>query len=277
MIRRMMVFVVVVMGMAVGVWGQGVPGGGGGGFGGGAGGGFGGAGGAGGFNIDPDLLDSIQQMTTIGQQVMTNMQNAGEDPQQFFQDMAQQVQDGTFDQDAVQQSMVTKGYMTQEMVQQINTAQAKMQVGVQKMLVTATYDQIRQLLNPTDEEWAVLLPKVQRVLAAQAEVAQGGDTMNQGNTVLGIGGGGFGGGRGAGFMSRLGGPQGSDTELGKAWKALQEAAQDKKLADTTLGATLRTWRDLHEKARAELKLAQTDLLNILTLRQESVMMMAGVL
>jgi hypothetical protein len=65
--------------------------------------------------------------------------------------------------------------------------------------------------------------------------------------------------------------------LGKAWKALQSALEDKNLAEVTLKGRLDAWRNLHEKARAELRGAQSDLMGVLTLRQEAVMLMVGVL
>ena len=59
---------------------------------------------------------------------------------------------------------------------------------------------------------------------------------------------------------------------------MQENAELKKqLAESQLQIRLRDWRKLHEKARAELAKAQEDLMKVLTLRQEAVMMIVGVL
>ena len=296
MMRRLMAVVMVMMALAAGRSGFG----GGGGFGGGAG-GFGGGSGGGGFggggglgnmdpdvaqqliqniNMDPDMMQQIQGMMQIGGQVMQNIQDAGDDPATVIQAVQQQMQDGTIDFDTLQKQMIDKGYMSQDMVQQMQTIMGQMQGSVQKLLVNTTYSRIKQLLNPTEEEWAILMPRVKRVLDLQAEVAQGGDTMNKENGVLGVGGigGGMGAmGRGMGFATQVAGPQGSNTDLGKAWKRLQAAVEDRRIGDDALRLKLQEWRVLHERARAELKAAQDDVVNILTLRQESVMLLVGVL
>ena len=79
------------------------------------------------------------------------------------------------------------------------------------------------------------------------------------------------------MLNQLTGPPGSDSELGKAWKTLQTVVEEKNMSDATVRAKLNEWRRLHEKARAELKDAQANLVTVLTLRQEAVMLMVGVL
>jgi hypothetical protein len=277
--RLVIVLAVLVFGLTRGAQGQMAPGGG------------GSFGGGGGFNIDPEMMQQLQEnmdpelmqnmqgMMQIGMQVFSNMQEAGDDPMTLFQGIAQQMQDGSFDPDALQQQLVNAGYMTQDMVQQLQAIQSKMMGGVQRTLENTTYARIKQLLSPSDEEWNILRPRVKRVLDAQAEVAQGGETVNRGNSVLGLDAnmGGMGQMMRGGFVSQMGGPQGSDSELGKAWKDLQSAVQNKQITEETLRARLTSWRTLHEKARDELKAAQQSLTEVLTLRQEAVMMMVGVL
>ena len=285
LLRRLaLLLITLLMGLAISARGQAGPGG----PGGGGAGGFGGDDPSG-MNIDsdvlilmqqllensdPDLMESMQNIVRIEMQVISNMQNAGEDPSQFFQEMAQQAQDGNFDHDAELQQLIAAGYMTEDMVRQLQILKERLYVSTERTFENTTYARIRQLLKPSDAEWDVLRPKVKRVLDAQAEVAQGGDTLNRGNTILGFDLNSLSMMRG---VQQMGGPQGSNTDLGKAWIALQEAAQDNRTGQNVLRVKLDNWRRLHEKARSELKTAQDDLTRVLTLRQETVMIIVGVL
>jgi hypothetical protein len=224
---------------------------------------------------DPQLFQLGEMMDAIGDQVIANMQAAGDDGNAFMQQINQQLSDGTLDIDGTLRNLLDNGYMTPDMAQQVQGVVGQMQVGVQRVLSNSTYNRIRQLLSPSDEEWAVLLPRVQRILDAQAEVAQGGDTMNRKPSILKITPNSMS--PGFYFISQMAGPQGSNSDLGKAWIALQSAVADSHSSDDALREKLWAWRELHEKARKELLAAQTDLTNILTLRQEAVMLLVGVL
>ena len=234
----------------------------GGGGGGGGGGGFGGMGG-----LTPDqqqaFMDQMTQMQTVVQQIQQNIQNAGADPQAIFQDIAQQAQNGNIDLDAVQRDFIAKGYMTQQMADQLRGTMNQM-AGTYR---SASLNTIRLQLAASDEEWAVLLPKIQRVLAALQDAARPATT---GRTGLG----------GMGGLGGLGGvaiAQPTPSEISKAFQDLQNVLQDPNTPEDLIAIKLRAWRALHQKARAELAAAQDDLVSILTLRQEAILMNLGML
>jgi polyhydroxyalkanoate synthesis regulator phasin len=268
MLRRLVLALVVAAGLcltgaAYGQMGPGGPGG----FGGG-----GPGGGPGGF--DPAMIQQMQQM---GQQVMQNMQNAGVDPQQFFQE---QMQNGNFDPQSMAQTLVDKGFMTQDMYNQMNNMMTQMQQQFPQgnpgmMPQNNALNNIRQQLGVTaDDEWNVLLPKIQRVLTALADVEQN-TQPTMGNRM----GGGFGG-RGGAANVPVGTPgaqAAAETPIAKAWRELREAVQDVQTPDSVVAAKLSAWRQFHRQAQLELDASQKDLLQLLTLRQEAILMRIGIL
>ena len=231
----------------------------GGGFGGGGGGG-GGFGGFGGMTPDQQaaMMDQIQQMQNVVQQIQQNMQNAGVDPQSIFQDIAQQAQNGNLDIDALQQQFINQGYMTQQMADQLRGTINQMQ-GTYR---NASLNNIRLQLNASDEEWNVLLPKIQRVLAALQDVAQPAAVSGRG---------------GMGGMGGLVLAQPAVSQVARAFQELQDILKEPNAGEDSIAAKLRAWRALHEKARAELAAAQEDLVSILTLRQEAILLNLGML
>lgn len=270
MFRRLVLALAVVVGTSLAGTGYAQMGGGGGGGPGGGGGGFG--------NMDPALM---QQMQDMGQQIMTNMQNAGVDPQQFFQD---QMQNGNFDPQAMQQALVDKGYMTADQAAQMNNIMNQMQQNFQQQTgqdmatirANNALNNIRRQLNVTDDgEWNVLLPKIQRVLSALADFKQQPSPL----TSPARGAGGLGGAAGGGAAAGAGGAATSAAErpIDKAWRELQEIVKDAQADDGRIAAKLAAWRQLHGAAKNDLVAAQTDLVGILTLRQETILMVLGVL
>ena len=217
------------------------------GFGGGAGGG-GGFGGGGG-QISEEQAQLFQEMQGNFQQIMENMQAKGIDPQEVGQQMFQQIQDGTFDPDEFQQSLIDKGVLDQAMVN-------RMQGTTQKLMLSG----IRQQLGSTDDEWKVLLPKMQRLVAAMSEVGQMGGGLQSGAN---------------GMMRLMGGRSNGPTA--KAWKELRAAMAEKQILDAQLAIKLRAWRDAHEQAKKDLVTAQEELRNVLTLRQEAILVGYGIL
>ena len=269
MMRRLVLALAVAAGtwMAGAAYGQMGGGGGPGGFGGGGPGGF-----------DPAMM---QQMMDMRDQVMQNMQNAGVDPMQFFQD---QMQNGNFDPQSMAQTLMDKGFMTQDQFNQMNNFMNQVQQQFQQgnmgaMMQNNALNNIKQQLNATDEEWTVLLPKIERVLTVMADVQQNaaGAAGNRG----GFGGlGGRGGAAGGGAnvpVGAAGAPAATETPIAKAWRELQAAVQDDQTADEEVAAKLKAWRQLHEAARQDLEGAQKDLVQFVTLRQEAVLVRIGVL
>ena len=74
-----------------------------------------------------------------------------------------------------------------------------------------------------------------------------------------------------------GAPNVQETPLAKAWRELQQALQDEQRPDAEVTARLAAWRRLHDAAKSDLKVAQEDLTQYLTLRQEGVLLSMGIL
>jgi hypothetical protein len=190
----------------------------------------------------PDPQEAMQQMR---QQIFQNMQAKGIDPQEFFGQIRQQMQDGTFDPAKFQQMMIDRGIIDKQMAD-------KMQATMQ----SAALGRIRDQIEATDEEWAVIAPKVQKVLACQADVAgpaqRGGFSMIMSMPV-------------------------TSTGMAKATTDLRAAVADPHTSDQTFALRLQAWREAHEKAQANLATAQKDLVEVLTTRQEAELMQMGLI
>ncbi len=190
----------------------------------------------------------FQQMQQFGQQMQQNMQTAGIDPQEIFGNIGQQMQDGTFDPDAMQQMLIDKGVITPDMMNQ-------MQGTMQKYNLSS----IRRELNSTDEEWSILEAKITRILAAQSDV-----DINKQQAA---------GGMGRGMMA----PPNQNSAAAKALKDLKAVLKEQATPESTISAKLQIWRAAHEKAQIELAAAQGDLTKVVTLRQEATLLRLGVL
>lgn len=122
---------------------------------------------------------------------------------------------------------------------------------------------IKERLGASDDEWKVLQPKVEKIMTAQRESRGGG---------LG-GGGGFGrrGGQGGG------GDQQPTTAVGIATQDLNKALENKDTPADELAKKLAALRDAREKAKAATAAAQKELKEVLTARQEAVLVTMGML
>ena len=119
---------------------------------------------------------------------------------------------------------------------------------------------IKERLGASDDEWKVISPKVEKVMTAQRDAR---------------GGGGFGfGGRG---RRGGGGDQQPTTEAGKASADLQTALENKDTPADEIAKKLAAFREARDKGRAQLQAAQKELKEILTQRQEAVMVSMGML
>jgi hypothetical protein len=122
-------------------------------------------------------------------------------------------------------------------------------------------NQLKERLGANDEEWKVLQPKLEKVSTAQREGRAGF--------------GGFGGGR------RGGGGGGGDnqptTAVGTASSELNKALENKDTPADEITKKLAALRDAREKAKANTVAAQKELKEILTPRQEAVLVTMGML
>ena len=120
---------------------------------------------------------------------------------------------------------------------------------------------IKERLGASDDEWKVISPKVEKVMTAQRDARAGG--------------GGFGGFGGGG--RRGGGDQQPTTEVGKASADLRTALENKDTPADDIAKKLAAYREARDKGRAALTASQKELKEILTQRQEAVMVNMGML
>jgi hypothetical protein len=133
-------------------------------------------------------------------------------------------------------------------------------------------DNLKEQLEITDDaEWKAIEPMVQKVLTLTRETSGGMGRMFRG----GRGGGGGGGDtsqsdsnrpRGGGFF----GPPSAETE------ALQKAI-DGKASNAEMKAAIAKYQEAHQAKMAELEKAQADLRKVLSVRQEAVATLDGLL
>jgi Spy/CpxP family protein refolding chaperone len=128
-------------------------------------------------------------------------------------------------------------------------------------------DMIKTQLGSTDEEFTALQPKITAVIAAQREAGAGGMGGRGGG--MGRGGGGGGGGGGA--------PQGEQSAVQVAQAALRETLGNKDAPADEIKAKLDAFRAAKAAAKEKLVAAQKDLKELVTPRQEAVLVMFGML
>lgn len=120
-------------------------------------------------------------------------------------------------------------------------------------------ERIKEQLAPTDEEWGVIKPKLEKVMETRFQQLVGG----------------FGG------FGRRGGPDGEEREprndMERASRDLRRTLDDTGAAPETIASKLQAVRDARAKAQAEVKAAQEDLQSVLTPRQEAVLVVNGML
>ena len=174
--------------------------------------------------------------------------------------------------DAVRQFMSDPRRMQQLMreidPQQIQEAMRSVDFSkVRQAMASRWKTRLKQMLGATDEEWKALEPKLENVIRAQQE------------TRVGIrGGGGFGsaGGRGLPLVpraDRLAEP----SKVEEAVADLREAMDDPDLPGAEVSRRLKAYRTARDKARQKLQEAERELKELLTQRQEGILLMAGIL
>jgi hypothetical protein len=141
-------------------------------------------------------------------------------------------------------------------------------------------DRIKQMLGATDEEYQALQPKIEKVMDLQRQSRFGGMGMmfrGAGGGGGGAGGGGGGGGIGGGGGGRFGDPNAQPSAIQQAQRDLATTLENKDAKPDEIKAKLATLRDAREKAKKDLTAAQGELKELLTQRQEAVMVMMGFL
>ena len=136
---------------------------------------------------------------------------------------------------------------------------------VRRAMTVRMMERLRNQLGASEEEWKVLGPMIEKLMAAQQEVRAG---------IRGLGRGGQGGGPGGGFF---GGGAGEPSEVEEAAAAVREAASDPDIDRRETAIRLREYRRVRDKARQHLDQVQRDLRELLTARQEGILVMLGFL
>lgn len=116
-------------------------------------------------------------------------------------------------------------------------------------------ERIKQQLGATEEEWQVLSPLMDKVFTAQRNASTWG-----------------------GWGARGGDRQGNqaESELQRASRELRSAVTDN-ANDSTIQERLAAYRAAREKAHAELEAARKELKEVLTPKQEAILVVNGVL
>ena len=137
---------------------------------------------------------------------------------------------------------------------------------------------MQELFGATDAKWKILGPRVMKVQELSREVGGGG----RGGMMFGGMGrrGGFGGPGGPGGDQpggRQGAPGREQTEVEKATESLQTLLENTSATPEQIKNQLTTLRAAKEKAKQQLAVAQQELRQIITLRQEAQCVMMGML
>ena len=178
----------------------------------------------------------------------------------------------TMESDAVRQYMSDPRRVQQLMreidPQQIQEAMRAVDFSKVRQAVAARWKaRLKQQLGVTDEEWKALEPKIENVVRAQQEIRVG---------IRGGPFGGGGGGRGLPVAPRADVPDGP-SEMEEAAAELRDAMNDPDLPGAEVRRLLNAYRRAREKARLKLETAERELRDLLTQRQEGVLLMAGIL
>jgi hypothetical protein len=123
---------------------------------------------------------------------------------------------------------------------------------------------IKERLGATDEEWKVLQPKIEKVMTAQRDGRGGGFTGGRG-------------GRDRGGNNNTNAAAGEQSAVAKASADLRAALEDKSMSAEEITRRLTVYREAREKSRADRAAAQKELKDVLSARQEAVLVSSGLL
>jgi hypothetical protein len=128
-------------------------------------------------------------------------------------------------------------------------------------------ERLKTSLKVTDEEWTVLQPLIEKVQAAQREASAGRGFSGRGGSP-----------GGSSRDNTSGGNPPTDTRPGSAESAALRAALE---SDSTtaedIKAKLAALREVRKKGVADLAVARENLKNVVTMRQEAVLVSIGLL
>jgi hypothetical protein len=122
-------------------------------------------------------------------------------------------------------------------------------------------DDLKQQLDVKDDEWTVIQPKLEKVMTLSFERMRGGAGMFR---------------RNRGNDQNRPNPQ-ADTAIGRAQADLQSALTDKSISPDEVAKRLGALRAAKDAQKQDLVKAQQDLKELLSQRQEAVLVLAGYL
>jgi hypothetical protein len=128
----------------------------------------------------------------------------------------------------------------------------------------------KEQLGSNDEEWKVLQPKLEKVLNAQRD-SRSRDFGGRGGR------GGPGGTRGGNNNNAQAQADQNQSAVTRAAAELRTAVEDKATNAETLASKVTALREAKEKAKADITAAQKELRELLTARQEAVLVSGGIL
>ena len=134
-------------------------------------------------------------------------------------------------------------------------------------------DRIKEAMGATDAEWQVLQPKVEKVQTLQS-ASRGGGGMGM---IFGRGGGDSRGGDSRGGDRGTQSSDANSSPVQQKSRDLQASLDNKEAKPEELKAKLAALREARQKAKADLTKAQEELRELLTVRQEAVLVMNGML
>ena len=133
---------------------------------------------------------------------------------------------------------------------------------------------MQERLNATDDEWKVIEPRLSKVMTLSNEAGAGGFGMMMGRGTGGM----------RGMRNRRPGEQNTTTaaeeelsEIQKATQELQQSLENESATSDEIKTKLLALRKAREKTKQELAKAQQELREILTIRQESQLVLLGTL
>jgi hypothetical protein len=192
-----------------------------------------------------EMFEVIQQ---LGGQMIQNLLDKGVDPQAFFGDLQQQIKNGALDRHALFQTLVDTGIIDEKMQNVVSQAQEKKQ---KNQLAS-----LQQQLGATDEEWAVLSPKIKKILNLQ--MALGTNVQSPQFAII---------------SSKIV----EAADLNKASQSLRSVLKNKTSDADAIHEALAVWRTAHEKGQRDLATAQKDLTEYVTRRQEAILTVLSIL
>ena len=152
--------------------------------------------------------------------------------------------------------------------------------GGRQQFMQRMMDNLKEQLGASDDEFAAMQPKIEKVFQLQRETQGNGMRALFGNRGGNGGGrGGRGGNNGGGNGGGPGGPGGDQpaTPMSTATAALKDTLDNKDAKPDDIKAKLDAFRAAKAQTKDEMTKAQEDLKSVLTQRQEAVLVELGLL